>query len=242
MEMQTLLEFACGRLMGPPTARRCNGDSQWPCRKCGHPKWHTLPHSDEHPHQRFNCFRCGWRGDLCDLLLFFYSRETYEARLARIDAISNEGGFDAKVDHRYRVRGTAQNIRPAIGDSAPCSETEAEEQERRWTAFYWSQSEEWRREVMEAVGERALEQVKQTAKPVKAPTYPTETLLRQGRVSDERLIVKKVYPGLSDDDADAVAKSRLIAREFGIDIVTRDLAGLDDAHFRGYLLDEVGLR
>jgi hypothetical protein len=81
----TFLEFVCETLLGPPDRDRGNGDSSWPCPKCGHESFHTLPDKPEFKH-RFRCFRegCLFRGDEHDLLIHFFPRENYGDRLVRL--------------------------------------------------------------------------------------------------------------------------------------------------------------
>jgi len=87
--MTTLLEFVCERLIGEPTARRGNGESQWNCPQCNHSRFHTLPHKP-HFRDRFNCFRCGFRGDVFDLLQEFFPGENFGDRKARLHELRLE--------------------------------------------------------------------------------------------------------------------------------------------------------
>jgi predicted RNA-binding Zn-ribbon protein involved in translation (DUF1610 family) len=77
----TLLEYVCEKLMGPPRYRRGNGESQWPCPKCDHRSFHTLPHSDQYK-DRAKCFRCGFRGDVYDVLWLYYPGSNFGHRKA----------------------------------------------------------------------------------------------------------------------------------------------------------------
>lgn len=91
----TFLEFVCERLLGPPTSSSGEGESTWPCPKCGHCRWHTLPPKPPYK-DRFRCWVCPFRGDEFDLLLHFHPREHYGDRKARVADLRRE--FEAAVE------------------------------------------------------------------------------------------------------------------------------------------------
>lgn len=90
--MLTFLEFVCFELIGPPTYSKGNGESYWPCPKCSHPRFHTMPHVERY-RDRVRCFACPFRGDAFDLLGHFYPREDYGDRQRRI----------ADLERRYQA-------------------------------------------------------------------------------------------------------------------------------------------
>jgi hypothetical protein len=115
----TFLEFVCHKYLGPPTSCKGNGESQWPCPKCGHSRWHTMPHKPEFK-DRFKCWRCDFRGDLFDLLRHFYPREDYGARLARVADLTEEFARQqaASRDTVPFSSGESGSKRPANGRNA----------------------------------------------------------------------------------------------------------------------------
>ena len=81
--MTTLLEYVCEQVIGPPTKSHGNGESQWPCPKCTHPRFHTLPHHTKYK-DRFRCWSCPFRGDVFDLLRHYYPRDRFPELKARL--------------------------------------------------------------------------------------------------------------------------------------------------------------
>ena len=75
--------------MGPPTEQRGGGESRWRCPQCGHPKFHTMPDKPQFKH-RFKCWRCGFRGDVYDLMKEFHPDESYSDRLDRVAELQRE--------------------------------------------------------------------------------------------------------------------------------------------------------
>jgi hypothetical protein len=85
----TFLEYVCFKLLGPPTHSHNNGESTWPCPRCGHPRFHTLPAVAGY-RDRFRCWRCPFRGDEYDLLKHLRPRENFDQRKARLAALREE--------------------------------------------------------------------------------------------------------------------------------------------------------
>jgi hypothetical protein len=95
----TFLEFTARRLLGPPTYDRGDGQSDWPCPRCGSRGWHTRPSSPRH-RDRFSCWSCRWWGDEFDLLREFgragllaeWRREHQEQQEAAVTTTPNDDG------------------------------------------------------------------------------------------------------------------------------------------------------
>lgn len=85
----TFLEYLAERLMGPPTVSKGGGESYWPCPKCQHERFHTLPASPRYKH-RVKCWSCGYRGDAFDLLAHFQPRWDYTMRKAFLNDLAEE--------------------------------------------------------------------------------------------------------------------------------------------------------
>lgn len=85
----TFLQFLCEKLMGPSLSDRGDGQSEWPCPRCGCERWHTRP-KEKGFRDRFSCWRCAWWGDEHDLLRHFWPRETYQDRMRRLAEWSKE--------------------------------------------------------------------------------------------------------------------------------------------------------
>ncbi len=102
----TLLEYTIEHYLGLPTRRLGNGESEWPCPVCGHPRFHTMPHKPQF-RDRFRCWSCNFRGDLCDWLKEQHPEENYGDRLARIDQLRREWQAQRERDEpaAYFVRG-----------------------------------------------------------------------------------------------------------------------------------------
>lgn len=82
----TFLEYVAERLMGPPLSRS-GGRSVWHCPRHEdvHPSFSTRPPKPGFK-DRFQCFACGFWGDVADLVKEFYPGEDYGQRRARIAA------------------------------------------------------------------------------------------------------------------------------------------------------------
>lgn len=122
----TEFEFIAEKLMGPPTRRRGNGESEWPCPKCGHPRFHTRPHKPEFK-DRFSCWRCpDFWGDAHDLLIHFYPRMTYDEQLAWLTEARREYEAEQTADtcstSSHRGPGSAESIRQNAYDRDPCDD------------------------------------------------------------------------------------------------------------------------
>jgi hypothetical protein len=85
----TFLEFVAFQLLGPPTYSKGDGESYWPCQKCGKFKFHTRP---EKPGEkdRFSCWVCGWYGDEYDLLRHFFPHGHYGQRKEQVAVLKQE--------------------------------------------------------------------------------------------------------------------------------------------------------
>jgi hypothetical protein len=85
----TFLEWLLTELIGEPTRRNGNGESTWPCPKCGNARFHTLPDKPPFKH-RAKCWACGFRGDAADMLQAFYPDEPWGDRKDRLDAMTKQ--------------------------------------------------------------------------------------------------------------------------------------------------------
>ena len=65
----SFLEYILSRYLGRPTSSRGGGVSYWPCPKCEHPSFHTMPLKEGFKH-RARCWssECDFRGDAADML------------------------------------------------------------------------------------------------------------------------------------------------------------------------------
>ena len=64
----TLLEFVISKYLGPPHTCRGDGQSEWPCPRCGHFRFHSMPDVPQYKH-RARCWTCDFRGDCADMIL-----------------------------------------------------------------------------------------------------------------------------------------------------------------------------
>lgn len=89
MKITTFLEFVLCKMIGPPTETRGNGESQWDCPECDHPRFHTMPEKPQFKH-RAKCWRCDFRGDVADMVKAFHPDESWPDRRQRIEDLRRE--------------------------------------------------------------------------------------------------------------------------------------------------------
>ena len=96
----TLLEYVVEKCLGSPTHSKGDGESQWDCPQCEHPRFHTMPHKPQFK-DRFLCWSCGFRGDLLDWLKEMHPDESFGDRLDRLEQLRAEykraGGAKAPI-------------------------------------------------------------------------------------------------------------------------------------------------
>jgi hypothetical protein len=97
----TFLEYVCFKLLGPPSYSGNNGESIWPCPKCGHPRYHTRP-AVAGLKDRFGCWSCGWWGDEADLLKCLQPLEDYGQRKVQLAALREEYDRGAMAGQAFR--------------------------------------------------------------------------------------------------------------------------------------------
>lgn len=105
----TFLEFVCTRMFGPPAYRAGDGESYWPCPRCGaEGKFHTRPH-DPRYRDRFSCYRCGTFGDEFDAVWLALPASKFPERLAIV--------ADLRAEYERGTRD--QNTRGHNGPATP---------------------------------------------------------------------------------------------------------------------------
>jgi hypothetical protein len=122
----TRLEFIFNDQLGRPT--RCDGDGQsfWACPECGHCRFHTMPTKPPNK-DRFWCWGCPFKGDTMDALAYFYPKENYPQRKARLQDITEEW---KRSPEKYSSPGNAQFF--SSGEAGRISKTDDREIAAAW--------------------------------------------------------------------------------------------------------------
>jgi hypothetical protein len=110
----TFLEYVCERLMGPPVSTSSNR-SVWSCPRHtdAHPSFSTRPPKDGFK-DRFQCFSCGFWGDVFDLAKEFYPADNFGQRRTRVAAwrIDYERECASSINHRGGELKTVEPSKP----------------------------------------------------------------------------------------------------------------------------------